>query len=100
MNNTLTNITYISTDNIHSKEKIIPSLLKPSIANAYSNPFKLWIVLIFSLIYTCAAYYHLYTYVKKIIEIKKNYKIIDHSLENVLRKHAIHIRGINQNLSY
>ena len=80
--------------------KEIPSLLKPTIANAYSNPFKLWIILIFSVFYTCAAYYHLYAFVKKIIEIKKNYKTIDHSLENVIRKHAIHIRGINQNLSY
>ena len=100
MNTTFPNSTSTSTDHIHSKVKKIPSLLKPTIANAYSNPFKLWVILIFSLIYTCAAYYHLYTYVKKIIEIKKNYKIIDHSLENVLRKHAIHIRGINQNLSY
>ena len=96
MNNTYPNTTSTSP----LKAKKIPSLLKPTIANAYSNPFKLWVILIFSLFYTCAAYYHLYSYVKKIIEIKKNYKIIDHSLENVIRKHAIHIRGINQNLSY
>ena len=87
-------------NNYYNKTKEIPSLLKPTIANAYSNPFKLWIILIFSIFYTCAAYYHLYAFVKKIIEIKKNYKTIDHSLENVIRKHAIHIRGINQNLSY
>ena len=86
--------------NNDTKSKELPSLLKPTIANAYSNPFKLWVILIFSLFYTCAAYYHLYAFVKKIIEIKKNYKQIDHSLENIIRKHAIHIRGINQNLSY
>ena len=101
MNITLPNTTStppITYNYTHNKQ--LPSLLKPTIANAYSNPFKLWVILIFSLFYTCAAYYHLYTYVKKIIEIKKNYKHIDHSLENVIRKHAIHIRGINQNLSY
>ena len=101
MNITLPNTT--STPPIsynYTKSRQLPSILKPTIANAYTNPFKLWIILIFSLLYTCAAYYHLYTYVKKIIEIKKNDKHIDHSLENVIRKHAIHIRGINQSLSY
>ena len=101
INKFIPNITYINPNYYnYTKTKEIPSLLKPTIANAYSNPFKLWIILIFSLFYTCAAYYHLYAFVKKIIEIKKNYKTIDHSLENVIRKHAIHIRGINQNLSY
>ena len=84
----------------YSTNRELPSLLKPTIANAYSNPVKLWVILIFSLFYICAAYYHLYSYVKKIIEIKKNNKYIDHSMENVIRKYAIHIRGINQNLSY
>ena len=101
MNISLSNITSNPPNNYnYSHLKELPSILKPTIANAYSNPFKLWIILIFSLFYTCASYYHLYAYVKKIIEIKKNYGIIDHSLENVIRKHSIHIRGINQNLSY
>ena len=96
------NITIINNNTLYNytKNKEIPSILKPTIANAYSNPFKLWVILIFSLFYTCAAYYHLYSFVKKIREIKKNFKQIDHSLENIIRKHAIHIRGINQNLSY
>ena len=100
------NLTFSNTSTItpiihnNSLKKELPSLLKPTIANAYTNPFKLWIILFFSVFYTCAAYYHLYAFVKKIIEIKKNYKTIDHSLENIIRKHAIHIRGINQSLSY
>ena len=72
MNITLPNTT--STPPIsynYSLTREIPSILKPTIANAYSNPFKLWIILIFSVFYTCAAYYHLYAFVKKIIEIKK-----------------------------
>ena len=101
MNQTKSNNQYQNTSyNNYTRNKELPSLLKPTIANAYSNPFKLWIILIFSIFYTCAAYYHLYAFVKKVIEIKNNYKTIDHSLENVIRKHAIHIRGINQNLSY
>ena len=101
MNITLPNTTSTPPINYnYSLTRQLPSILKPTIANVYSNPFKLWVILIFSLFYTCAAYYHLYTYVKKIIEIKQNYKQIDHSLENVIRKHAIHIRGINQSLSY
>jgi hypothetical protein len=99
MNITLPNTTSTPYYN-YTKTKEIPSILKPTIANAYSNPLKLWVILIFSLLYTCAAYYHLYTYVKKIIEIKKNDKHVDHSLEAIIRKHSIHIRGINQNLSY
>jgi hypothetical protein len=99
MNITLPNTTSTPFYN-YTKTKEIPSILKPTIANAYSNPLKLWVILIFSLLYTCAAYYHLYTYVKKIIEIKKNDKHVDHSLEAIIRKHSIHIRGINQNLSY
>ena len=99
MNITLPNTTSTPYYN-YSLTKEIPSILKPTIANAYSNPVKLWIILIFSLLYTCAAYYHLYTFVKKIIEIRKYDKHIDHSLETVIRKHSIHIRGINQNLSY
>ena len=102
MNLTFSNTSTITPINFHnnSLKKELPSLLKPTIANAYTSPFKLWVILIFSVFYTCAAYYHLYAFVKKIIEIKKNYKIIDHSLENIIRKHAIHIRGINQSLSY
>ena len=102
MNLTFSNTSTITPINSHnnSLKKELPSLLKPTIANAYTSPFKLWVILIFSVFYTCAAYYHLYAFVKKIIEIKKNYKIIDHSLENIIRKHAIHIRGINQSLSY
>ena len=102
MNLTFSNTSTIAPINNHnnSLKKEFPSLLKPTIANAYTSPFKLWVILIFSLFYTCAAYYHLYAFVKKIIEIKKNYKTIDHSLENIIRKHAIHIRGINQSLSY
>ena len=101
MNITLPNTTSTPPlDNKYKRNKELPSILKPTIANAYSNPFKLWVILIFSLLYTCAAYYHLYTYVKKIIEIKQNNRHIDHSLENVIRKYVIHIRGINQNLSY
>ena len=101
MNLTFSNTSTVTPLNYnYTKNKELPSLLKPTIANAYSNPFKLWVILIFSVFYTCASYYHLYAFVKKIIEIKKNYKTIDHSLENVIRKHAIHIRGINQSLSY
>ena len=68
INDTLLNKNSSLIDNNHSKVKTIPSLLKPTIANVYSNPFKLWVILIFSLIYTCAAYYHLYTYVKKLLK--------------------------------
>ena len=101
MNMTFSNTSTVTPLNYnYTKNKELPSLLKPTIANAYSNPFKLWVILIFSVFYTCASYYHLYAFVKKIIEIKKNYRTIDHSLENVIRKHAIHIRGINQSLSY
>ena len=54
----------------------------------------------FSIIYTITAYYHLYTFATKIISIK-NFNIkIDKSLDHIISKHSIHIRGINQNLTY
>ena len=49
MNITLPNTTSTPPPIDYSKTKKLPSLLKPTIANAYTIPFKLWVILIFSL---------------------------------------------------
>ena len=51
---------------IDKNETQLSSILKPTVANAYDNPFKLLIVLICSLVYTMFAYYFVYTFTKKI----------------------------------
>lgn len=81
-------------------ETIVNSILKPTVANAYDNPFKLWIVLACSLLYTMFAYFFLYTFTKKIASIRSSHKHVDNSFDTDIPLHTIHIRGINQNLPY
>lgn len=85
---------------IDKNETQLSSILKPTVANAYDNPFKLLIVLICSLVYTMFAYYFVYTFTKKIAAMRKTPKHIDKMCDADIPMHTIHIRGINQNLSY
>lgn len=74
-------------------------LQKLTVKNAYKSVWKLYIVLIFSLLYTIFAYYHVYNLKKKLDIIKKASRTED-SLDNDISSHTLHIRGINKNLSY
>jgi hypothetical protein len=77
----------------------ISILHKLTVKNAYQNVWKLYIVLIFSIIYTILAYYHVYNLKKKLDIVKKSSRTED-SLDKDISCHTLHIRGINKNLSY
>ena len=78
----------------------ISSILKPTVANIYGNKLLLWIILIFSLFYTFVSYYHLYIFAKMIVKMKSKDESTNHSLDNLIPLYTLHIRGINQDLSY
>lgn len=74
-------------------------LQKLTVKNSYDNKGKLYIVLLFSLIYTVMAYYYVYNFKKK-LDIVKNSVQTEDSLDNDIASYTLHIRGINKNLSY
>jgi hypothetical protein len=77
----------------------IPMMKKLTIENAYENTGKLWLVLFFSLLYTCFAYFHVYNYKKKLTIIQNTVQTED-SMDSDISLHTIHIRGINKSLTY
>lgn len=74
-------------------------LQKLTIKNAYHNKGKLWLVLFFSFLYTFMAYYHVYNYKKKLEIICQKVETED-SMDSDMSLHTLHIRGLNNNLSY
>ena len=87
-----------------NNEEHISSLLKPTVINAYDNPFKLWLVLIISLLYTICAYYYIYLFTRKVksissIDKQLQTKNLTSKFDRDIARHTIHIRGINQSLS-
>ena len=77
----------------------ISLLQKLTIENAYDSTEKLYIVLFMSFIYTLLAYFFIYDFRKKLVYIQERVKMED-SLDLDIARHTIHIRGLNENLSY
>jgi hypothetical protein len=74
-------------------------LQRLTIENAYESSTKLYIVLIFSFIYTFMAYFYVYNFKKKLDAVQSRIQSED-SYDAEISRHTIHIRGINTNLSY
>ena len=83
---------------IDKNETQLSSILKPTVANAYDNPFKLLIVLICSLVYTMFAYYFVYTFTKKIAAMPTTSTHIDTMPDADIPMHTTPIRDLNQHL--
>lgn len=83
-----------------SEKEELNSIFKPTVYHAYDSPFKLWITLLISVGFTILAYYHLYTFTKKINSIRAMASKVDDSKESEIAMHTLHIRGINQTLTY
>jgi hypothetical protein len=74
-------------------------LQKLTIENAYDSSAKLYVVLLFSFIYTFMAYFFVYNFKRKLISIQGKVQSED-SYDAEISRHTLHIRGINANLSY